>query len=151
MLGWVAYRLYRCPTPEPFLVPVFLWATAIGTFVPTVANDYSLVFLPLAAVAAWDRRDPPAAHAALGFLLIVLQPVSFYFSPSVALGGKVAGVIAVGFCLAARLREQTPARPRSGAVMLKSNRTPRGGRESAPVPHKVTVGDLRLGAARRNT
>ena len=30
--------------------------------------------------------------------------------------------------------------------MLKSNRTPRGSRESAPVAHKVTVGDLRLGA-----
>ena len=111
MLGWVAYRLYRCPTPDPFLVPVFLWAVALGTFVPTVANDYSLVFLPMAALAVWDRRDPPAVHAALGFLLVVLQPVSFYFSPSVALGGKVAGVIAVGFCLAARLREKTPGSP----------------------------------------
>ncbi len=103
MLVWIAVLVYRCPNPTPALVPLFLWAVALGTFVPKVANDYSLVFLPMAAVAVWDRRDPPAVHAVLGFALVVLQPVAFQISPTVQFGAKVAAVLAVGWCLAARL------------------------------------------------
>ena len=104
MFVWIAVLAYRCPNPAPALVPLALWAVALGTFVPKVANDYSLVFLPMAAAAVWDRRDPPAVHAALGFAVVVLQPVAFQLSPTVAFGAKVAAVIAVGWCLAARLK-----------------------------------------------
>jgi Glycosyltransferase family 87 len=105
LLGWVGYRVYRCPDVGPLLVPLLLWATALGTFVPKVANDYSLVFLPMAALAVWDRRDPLPVHAVLAFMLLLFQPVRFELSSTVAFGGKVAAVIAVGVCLVRRLKE----------------------------------------------
>ena len=51
-LLWVCWRVYRCERRRQLTYPLLLWVVALGSFVPGIANDYSLVFLPLAIVAA---------------------------------------------------------------------------------------------------
>jgi hypothetical protein len=106
IVGWVSWRLYRCPEPRRVILPYFLWMTATATFFPPVANDYSLIFLPLAIVATWDRRDPVPVHIAMGLLLLWWQPWQLDVGPRVLMLGKVAGLWAVGVSLMSRIREQ---------------------------------------------
>lgn len=107
VLGWVSWRLYRCPEPRRVILPYFFWLTAAATFFPPVANDYSLVFLPLAVAAIWDRRDPVMVHVCMGLLLLSWQPWQLEVGPRVLIFGKVAAVWAVGVSLATRIHEQS--------------------------------------------
>ena len=109
MLLWVGERVYRCANAGPLVLPLFLWLAAVGTFVPAVANDYNLVFLPLAALAVWDRRDPVPVHLGMAALVLWAQPVAFEIDPAVLFGLKVLSTLAVGVSLAGRLGEITPA------------------------------------------
>ena len=107
IIGWVSWRLFRCPEPSRAILPYFLWMTATASFFPPVANDYSLVFLPLAVLATWDRRDPAPVHMAMGLLLLWWQPWQLEVGPRVLMFGKVAAVWAVGVSLLYRIREQS--------------------------------------------
>jgi hypothetical protein len=62
LLLWVGIRVHRCPDRSRLAYPFLLWIVAVATFVPPVANDYNLFFLPMAALAVWDRRDPVWVH-----------------------------------------------------------------------------------------
>ena len=104
---WVSWRLSRCAEPRPLILPYFLWLISAATFFPPVANDYSLVFLPLAVVATWDRRDPVLVHVSMGLLLLWLQPWQLDISPRVLIFGKTAGMWAMGVSLIWRIREQS--------------------------------------------
>ncbi len=105
LLAWVSLGLYRCRDPRPAVLPFLLWTLAAATFVPKVANDYNLVFLPMAMLAVWDRRDPLPVHAGLALACLVLQPVGFAMSHSVVFGFKILGLVLTAYCLASRLRE----------------------------------------------
>lgn len=107
-LLWVGYRVYRCPDPRRVVLPYFLWTAGAATFVPVVANDYSLFFVPLAALAAWDRRDPVPVHVALGFMLLWAQPVRLPVGADLLLGLKLLAVYGTAAALVNRAREQTP-------------------------------------------
>ena len=74
--NWVGElaALFVVQRPSRAILPYFLWLTAAATFLPPVANDYSLVFLPLAIVAIWDRRDPTPVHMVMGLVLLWWQP-----------------------------------------------------------------------------
>lgn len=117
LLGWVGWHLRRCPRPDGVLLPVLLWVTAAATFVPRVANDYSLFFLPMAALAVWDRRDAVWVHVALGFLCVFTQPLAFGVSQSVVFGAKVVALVAVAAAIVQRIRERS-AEPTVPAVVL---------------------------------
>jgi Glycosyltransferase family 87 len=105
-IGMVCWRLGRCAEPGRVALPFFLWLTAAATFLPPVANDYSLVFLPLAIVATWDRRDTPLVHVAMGVALLWWQPWQLAVGPRLLIVGKIAAVLAVGLSLLTRIREQ---------------------------------------------
>jgi hypothetical protein len=107
VLAWLADRTYRCADPGPLVLPLLLWVASVATFIPSVANDYNLVFLPMAALAVWDRRDPVPAHLGMAALLVWAQPVAFQIDLAVLLVLKVLSTLAVGVCLAGRLREAT--------------------------------------------
>jgi hypothetical protein len=113
LLAWIGVGLARCPDPRPAVLPALLWTLAAATFVPKVANDYSLVFLPMAMLAVWDRRDPLALQAGLVLACLVLQPVSFPMSHTVVFGFKLIGLGMTAACLARRLSELRTAGPRS--------------------------------------
>ncbi len=106
LLAWVCLGLYRCRDPRDLAVPLLFWIAAAATFVPKVSNDYNLVFLPMAVLALWDRRDPVYVHVGLGFLCLILQPIGFHMAPSVLFGIKVAALGLTAHCLVSRLRER---------------------------------------------
>jgi hypothetical protein len=105
LLLWVAYRVYRCPEPRRVVLPFLLWTAGLATFVPKVANDYNLFFVPLAALAVWDRRDPVLVHIGLAFLLLWAQPIGFWMNTSVLFALKLAVVFTVAVSLVNRVRE----------------------------------------------
>lgn len=106
LLLWIGYWTYHCPNPRQVVFPYLLWVAAAATFVPKVANDYSLFFLPLAALAVWDRRDPIPVHIGLAFLVLWAQPIGFWMSTSTLFGLKVIALIAAAAALVNRIREQ---------------------------------------------
>ena len=113
LLIGILWRLMRCPDPRPALLPVLLWTLAAATFVPKVSNDYNLVFLPMAMLAVWDRRDPFPVQAGLVLACLVLQPVAFPLSHTVIFGFKILGLILTSYCVARRLSDlpTTPSDP----------------------------------------
>lgn len=115
---WIAIGVWRCRDPRPIVLPLLLWLTAAATFVPKVSSDYNLVFLPMAVLALWDRRDPLFVHVGLGLLGLALQPIAFPFGTGALFGIKVAGMGLVAVCLANRLREldQRPTDPTTQAT-----------------------------------
>lgn len=102
----VSYGLFRCPNASAVLYPYLLWLTALATFIPPIANDYNLFFLPLAALAVWDRRDPLIIHLMMALLLLWWQPLQLAIGPVLLTGFKLAGLVAVAGCLLNRAREQ---------------------------------------------
>jgi hypothetical protein len=105
LLGWVTYNVYKCPDRDRFAFPFLMWVTALATFVPPAANDYSLVFLPIAAVAVWDRKDPLYVQLMMLALMIWWQPVGLPVSGRLLLVIKVCGLIAIGISLVRRVNE----------------------------------------------
>jgi hypothetical protein len=106
VLIWTSWQVYRYGEPRRLLLPYCLWLTALASFFPPVANDYSLVFLPLAVASVWDRRDPVWVHMALALWLLSWQPWQIDVGPRVLMFGKVAAIWAVGASIVSRAREQ---------------------------------------------
>jgi hypothetical protein len=106
LLSWVTYRVYRCPNRDALSYPFFLWIVALGTFMSPVSNDYNLCFLPLAALALWDRRDPLLVHVAMALLLLWWQPIAISIDGNAVLLLKLLGLMALGVCLVERACEQ---------------------------------------------
>jgi hypothetical protein len=128
LLCWVSYRVWRCPSPARVLYPYFLWIVAVATFLPPIANDYNLVFLPLAALAVWDRRDPVLVHMMMGLLLLWWQPLTLPIQGSAVFVFKLLGVLAVGVSLTARAAEQAQA----AGVERPAEEPARNGTEAVP-------------------
>jgi hypothetical protein len=116
LVGWVSWRLFRSPGRGPLTFAYLAWLAAAATFLPAVANDYNLVFLPLAALAVWDKRDPVWVHGLMAFLLLWQQPVALPVGATLLFVFKLAGLAAVGVCLTRRARER-PAREAPGSVV----------------------------------
>lgn len=102
---WVNYRLWRCPNARLVIYPYLVWLVAAATFVPPVANDYSLVFLPVAVLAVWDRRDALWIHVLMAFLLLWWQPFVLPIGPRLLFAFKYLGLLAAGGSLLTRMRE----------------------------------------------
>ena len=105
LAAWVSYRVWRCPGRERLAFPYLCWLLALGTFLPTIAVDYNLLYLPVAVLAVWDRRDPVAVHMMIGLLMLWWQPLALPVDGRVMLAVKVLGLVAVALSLAARARE----------------------------------------------
>ena len=107
LMLWGSWHLYRCPQRLELAYPYFLWLASVGTFWWPVSMDYKLFFLPLAALAVWDRRDRPPVHACLVALLPWWQPFALNIAPWPLLLLKVLGLVGVTMALVARARELT--------------------------------------------
>jgi hypothetical protein len=122
LLAWVAYHVYRCPKRDALSYPFFLWIVALATFTTPVSNDYNLCFLPLAALAIWDRRDPLLVHVALALMCLWWQPIAMSISGDTLLLFKLLGITALGVGLVERAREQS----REGSATGTGHAAPRG-------------------------
>jgi hypothetical protein len=99
LMAWVSYRVYRCRACAELAYPYLLWLAGAATFLPQIANDYNLFYLPLVALAVWDRRDPVFVHLGMALLLLWCQPFAVAIGPRLLLGFKVGSLV----CLAAAL------------------------------------------------
>jgi hypothetical protein len=103
---WVSYWVTKAPDPSRLLYPYFLWLIASATYLPPIANDYSLFFLPLAALTVWDRRDKVFIHVLMAFLLIWWQPIRLPVSSKLLYYCKLVSLGSVALVLVIRVREQ---------------------------------------------
>jgi len=105
LAGWISSKVYRCPHRALLAFPYLIWLLALATFIPTIAVDYNLLYLPVAVLAVWDRRDPVVVHMMIGLLMLWWQPLALPIDGRVMLVVKVLGLVAVALSLAARTRE----------------------------------------------
>ena len=108
--------MWRCSVRDQILYPYFTWLMAAATFFPPVSNDYNLFYLPLAALAVWDRRDAVVVHLLLALLLLWWQPLLLPIGAGLLMFFKLAGVAGVGLSLLARVRELSTDQARSAVV-----------------------------------
>ena len=111
--GWVSWRVYRARGAEGVLYPLLLWLNALGSCVGAIANDYSLMFLPLAIVAVFSLRDPWFVRISMALLLVWWQPIELPIGAVPLFIIKLMALAAVGVCLVRRAQElaQHAARP----------------------------------------
>lgn len=126
LAGWVSLQLYRLRNCDALLYPLLLWLNALGSCVGAIANDYSLMFLPLAIVAVVSLRDPLFVRVSLGLLLLWWQPIDLRLPPVVLFVIKLLALVAVGISLVRRAREL------SGAEALSSAPAPDRAASSPP-------------------
>jgi hypothetical protein len=106
LLAWVSYRVFQSPGRSRLAYPYLLWVLALASFVPPIANDYSLFSLPMAALAIWDRRNPRMVHVAMALMVLWWQPVALPIDGRLVLLIKLAGLGAVGVVLAQQAAAQ---------------------------------------------
>ncbi len=123
--GWVCIRIYRSSNSEALTYPLLLWLNALGSCVGAIANDYSLMFLPLAIVAVVSVRDPWFVRVSMALLLLWWQPIDLPIPAFPLLVIKMLGLIAVGVSLVQRAKELSAERAIEQA---------RGEPERAPEP-----------------
>lgn len=154
---WVSYRFYRAREPR-LLYPYLVWLIALVTFLPRFANDYNLFFLPLAALAVWDRRDGPLTHLALALLFLWWQPIRLPIAAKLLFVFKLLGLMTVGLILLRRLREVPPdadgPRPADPASAAPISERPARSRLAATAAASIVVclcsGALTLGGLLRD-
>lgn len=115
MVGVICLKVARSARREVLLWPLLLWVVAAATFIPPMANDYNLMFLPLAALAVWDRRDPPWVHALMAYLILWWQPFDLGIDGALLLTFKLGGLLAVGLSLGHRAAEAREMSERTSA------------------------------------
>jgi hypothetical protein len=109
MLLVVSRRLLECPQRDVLAFPYLLWIVALAAFVPPVANDYSLVVLPLAAFAVCGRRDPLSCRLAILALIVWWQPIRLPIDGRILILLKLAALGSIGVSLIHRARELNAA------------------------------------------
>ncbi|MBM4363207.1 MAG: DUF2029 domain-containing protein, partial [Deltaproteobacteria bacterium] len=110
----LALRVFRHPAPERLYLPLACLLLAAGSTAPEIANDYSLAFLPIAAVAVVTTRDPLPVRALLAGGAIVLQPFALPIPAAAVLSLKLGALVGVGLAIGRRLAE-LPRAPGSDA------------------------------------
>lgn len=103
--SWVSYRIYRLRGCDALLYPLLLWLNALGSCVGVIANDYSLTFLPLAAIAVHSFKDPWFVKISMLLLAIWWQPLDPHILGLPFLIIKLLGIASVGVSLVRRARE----------------------------------------------
>ena len=104
LLAFVALRIRRAPPVDRdrLLLPALLFLTAAASAWTPIAMDYKLIFLPLAILSTWDRRDPWFVHVMVLPVLLYFQPLKLPIDVWPLFAMKVAGLVGAGLSLAAK-------------------------------------------------
>lgn len=102
---WVSGRVYKSDNRGALSYPLLAWLNALGSCIGVIANDYSLVFLPMAALAVCSGKDSRAGKAALLASAIAFQPFGLNVSGGWMLIAKLLALGAVGSSLVRRAAE----------------------------------------------
>jgi spermidine synthase len=103
LLGWVTLRVYRSKHGYRVAYPLLMWICALASCLPVIANDYSLVFLPIAAVAVYGSDSGRLAHWAMLASLLWWQPFRLPIPPPWLLLCKLSALVAVASSLVERV------------------------------------------------
>jgi hypothetical protein len=126
LIAWVHLRVARTARPSALSYPLLLWTVSAASFVPEIANDYSLAFLPIAAVAVYRFADPWRTQVGMALLVLWCQPLRLPIAGEWLLWAKVAGLAAVGAGLVERARTAPALTPEVDAPSPEADVT-RGG------------------------
>lgn len=107
----VSWKVFRSKPEAAVAWPYLLWLTTMGTLVNVTAYDYSLIFLPLAVLAAWSPRDPRRTQLCLLPMLLWWQPFYLGVTGPPWLLLKVASIFLVGCLVIRRLPPAAAPRP----------------------------------------
>jgi len=106
-----SWRVFRCSNAAKLTYPYLLFILSLASFVPEIANDYSLAFLPLATACVLSARDGRIVLGLMVLALVVWQPVALSFDFAgfglTLLAIKVGWLYAVAGSLILRAREQS--------------------------------------------
>lgn len=102
---WVSRKVATGPSGSLVFEGYLLWLTALATFLPKSACDYNLVFLPMAMLCVWSRRDSWLVHGAMLLAAAAMQPLAFHIAGRPLLLFKLCGLVATGICIARRATE----------------------------------------------
>lgn len=109
LVVWTSYHVSRSRHKDDLAFAYLAWITAVASCIPNNANDYSFAFLPIAAIAVWDRRDDPLlVQISLACLLLWWQPLGLPIDGGLLLLIKSAALAAVGIALAERACDSVP-------------------------------------------
>jgi hypothetical protein len=106
VIVWVSHRVYTSTNRSRVLYPYLLWLIAAGTYLPSIAEDYNLFFLPLAVLATWERRGSMVVHVLLAFLVLWWQPVALPLSPKFLWFPTMSGLLGAAGSLVRCARER---------------------------------------------
>jgi hypothetical protein len=99
---WLGSRVQPSRRAPDLLYPYLLWTLAAATFVPYIANDYSLVFLPLAALAVWGERNSVRVQMGMTLMVLCLQPLNLAIGAKLLMVFKCLALTAVAAAVAER-------------------------------------------------
>jgi hypothetical protein len=108
VVGWVGWRVFRARDRTGVIWPFFLWLAAMATMISPVAQDYNLLFIPLAVLAAWNSADSWRVQLCVGTVLLWWQPFYLGLANAPWLLLKVVSVALIGVLISRRL--QSPPR-----------------------------------------
>jgi hypothetical protein len=111
---WVSRKVAAGPRGSLVFEAYLLWLIALATFLPKSACDYNLIFLPMAMICVWTRRDSWLVHGPMLLAVAALQPVAFHIAGRPLLLFKLCGLVATGLCLARRATEPASDLSRAG-------------------------------------
>lgn len=115
--SYVSYQIFRLrsKSSHELVFPLLLWLNALGSCVGVIANDYSLTFLPLAAIIVHSFKDPWFVKLAMLALVIWWQPLHPHLPGLLFLLIKLLGIASVGVSLVLRAKELASRVVDSGA------------------------------------
>jgi hypothetical protein len=116
--------VYQCQNRKWLVFPYLTWLVAAATYLPVVSHDYNLIFLPVAALALWDRRDPVWVHFLMALLLLWWQPFHLPVSGKLLFLFKMGGLLAVAVSLVRRAQSGPEPCLRPAVVSLQQTECP---------------------------
>jgi hypothetical protein len=107
--GCVAWRVFQARDRAEVAWPFFLWLAAMATLISPIAQDYNLLFIPLAVLAAWNSRDSWRVQLCVAAVLLWWQPFYIGITNAPWLLLKVVSIALVGVLIWRRLQDPPPA------------------------------------------
>jgi hypothetical protein len=95
----VFFIAVHSPNAKAVTTPLVLWLTAAFTFLPEVANDYNLVFLPLAMLVIWRPSHPWWLQGLFAYALLAYSPLQMPVDARLLFFCKLMGVYATGLAI----------------------------------------------------
>jgi hypothetical protein len=104
----VSWRVFRRGAGTAIAWPFLLWLAAMATMISPIAQDYNLLFIPLAVLSAWSATDSWRVQLCVGLVLLWWQPFFIGVANLPWLLLKVVSVILVGILIVCRLETTSP-------------------------------------------